>query len=202
MDLKFKHPFTCIVSGPTKSGKTTFVHELLKNVEKFINPVPEKIWWFYGEDFVPLDKVIYLKGPPDLTLIKQHSPQPQLIIIDDLMHEMIGNNISSLFTRGCHHWNVSVIHIVQNLFFRGLRTSRVNAEYLVLMKNPSDRLQIQTIARQLFPSNTKYFLEAYKDATDRPFSYLLVDLTQSMPENLRLRSNIFSRNMIVYTEKL
>lgn len=199
--LNFKHPFTCIVSGPTKAGKTTFVHKLLKNVNSFIMPTPEKIWWFYGEDYNPIDNVIYLKGLPDLNLIKQESPRPQLVIIDDLMQEA-GSNICSLFTRGCHHWNISVIHIVQNLFFKGLRTSRVNAEYLILMKNPSDRLQVQTLARQLFPNNTKYFLEAYNDATKEPFSYLLVDLTQSTPEDLRLRTDIFSKNVIVYTQKL
>lgn len=201
MDLRFKHPFTCIVSGPTKSGKTTFVHTLLSDIQNFVHPTPEKIWWFYGEDYEPIENVTYLKGPPDLSLVKQYSPLPQLIIIDDLMQEA-GDNIVSLFTRGCHHWNVSVIHIVQHLFFKGLRTSRVNAEYLVLMKNPSDRLQIQTLGRQLFPNNTKYFLEAYNDATENPFSHLLVDLTQSTPENLRLRANIFSKRMIVYTQKL
>lgn len=201
MDLRFKHPFTCIVSGPTKAGKTTFVHEFLSNVNSFVNPPPSKIWWFYGEDYKPIDDVIFLKGLPDLNLIKEHSPQPQLIIIDDLMQEA-GSNVVSLFTRGCHHWNVSVIHIVQNLFFKGMRTSRVNAEYLVLMKNPADRLQVQTLARQLYPSNVKYFLEAFNDATEEPFSYLLVDLTQSTPENLRLRAKIFSNRVVVYTQKL
>lgn len=201
MDLKFRHPFTCIVSGPTKSGKTTFVRKLLSNLHNFVYPPPEKIWWFYGEDYEPINNVTYLKGVPDLNLVKQFSPRPQLIIIDDLMQET-GSNVSSLFTRGCHHWNVSVIYIVQHLFFKGLRTSRVNAEYLVLMKNPSDQLQVQTIARQLFPNNTKYFLEAYNDATEQPFSYLLVDLTQWTPENLRLRTKIFSKRTVVYTQKL
>ena len=115
------------------------------------------------------------------------------------MHEA---NNDILFTRGCHHWNISVINIVQNIFYKGLRTSRINAEYLVLMKNPSDRLQVQTLARQLFPHNSKYLLEAYNDATEKPFSYLLIDLTQATPEKFRIRANIFSPRPVVYTQKL
>ena len=29
-DLRFKHPFTCIVSGPTGSGKSSFCVKFLK----------------------------------------------------------------------------------------------------------------------------------------------------------------------------
>jgi len=30
--VKFKHPFTCIVAGPTGSGKTNFCIKLLRNL--------------------------------------------------------------------------------------------------------------------------------------------------------------------------
>ena len=29
--LKWKHPFSCIVAGPSRSGKTSFVLKLIKN---------------------------------------------------------------------------------------------------------------------------------------------------------------------------
>lgn len=202
--MQFFHPFTCIVAGPTKAGKTTFVRQLIEDAKKFIIPAPRIVWWFYSEEQNfqnELSNVIFVKGLPDLTQIREKSSEPQLVIIDDLMIEA-NNNVVSLFTRGCHHWNLSVVHIVQNIFYKGLRTSRINAEYLVLMKNPSDRLQIQILARQLYPQNSKFFLEAYNDATAKPFSYLLVDLTQCTPDFLRLRSDIFSRKPTVYTEKL
>ena len=34
-DLKFKHPFTCIVSGMTSSGKTLLVRNILKNWKSY-----------------------------------------------------------------------------------------------------------------------------------------------------------------------
>ena len=29
LDARFRHPFTCVVSGPSQSGKSTFVRNLL-----------------------------------------------------------------------------------------------------------------------------------------------------------------------------
>jgi hypothetical protein len=128
---------------------------------------------------------------PDVNELKLHVNVPKLLVMDDMMQEMKNDSrFTQLFTRGSHHWNLSIIHIVQNVFFEGLRTSRINAQYLVLLKNPADRLQIQTLGRQIFPGS-KHFAEAFEDATNRPFGYLLIDLTQTTPENLRLRTNIF-----------
>ena len=41
--FKFKHPFTCICSGPTGSGKTTFLQNVLKY--NMIQPPPQNIVW-------------------------------------------------------------------------------------------------------------------------------------------------------------
>ena len=49
MDIRFAHPFTCVVSGPTGSGKTEFVAKLIENISDMMIPVPEKIVWCYGE---------------------------------------------------------------------------------------------------------------------------------------------------------
>ena len=107
-----------------------------------------------------------------------------------------------LFVKGSHHWNLSVIHIVQNAFYEGLRSARINAQYLFLMKSPSDQLQIQTLARQLFPRNQKYMTESYHDATSNAHGYLLVDMNQYTPDNLRLRTNILPDQLqIVYVAK-
>ena len=49
MDDKFQfvHPFTMIVSGPTMSGKPTFIKNLLLLHEHLIHPAPERILWIY-----------------------------------------------------------------------------------------------------------------------------------------------------------
>ena len=49
MDPRWKHPFTCIVAGPTGCGKTTFVTRLLRNSSTMIDSSPERVMWYYGE---------------------------------------------------------------------------------------------------------------------------------------------------------
>ena len=44
-DVRFAHPFTCVVSGPTVSGKTEFVAKLIEYISDMMVPVPEKIVW-------------------------------------------------------------------------------------------------------------------------------------------------------------
>ncbi len=100
----------------------------------------------YIEQFVD-HGVVMIEGLPDMVQLKKSIAKPKLLILDDLMQEMKSDKkLVQLFTKGPHHWNLSVLHIVQNLFFDGLRTSRVNAQYLVLMKNPSDQLQASNLA--------------------------------------------------------
>ena len=201
----FKHPFTAIVSGPTKAGKTVWVKNLILNANRMIFLPPEEIYFCYTE-WQPLyhelanEGVQLIQGLPDMAKLKADTRKAKLLILDDLMQDMKKDkNLVQLFTRGSHHWNLSVLHIVQNLFFEGLRTSRVNTQYVVLMKNPSDQLQASTLAKQLFPGKTHYFMESYKDACQEPYGYLFIDLSQDTPESLRLQTDVFPEQIpIVY----
>ena len=209
MDLYLKHSFTCMVSGPTGSGKTEFVKKLVKNLNNMVFPVPEIIYWCYNEyqpAYVELEGIPTLhfcEGLPDTECLKANKNVPKLIILDDLMGNVKKEDkLTHLFTCGSHHWNISVIHIVQNIFYSGLRTSRVNSHYLVLMKNPSDQLQISTLGHQLFPKNKKYLLEAFHDATAKPHTYLFIDMHQTTPDHLRVRTNIMPGDIqYVYVPK-
>ena len=43
----------------------------------------------------------------------------------------------------------------------------------------------------MYPTRWRFAVEAYKDATREPYSYLLVDLRPDQDEVLRLRTNVF-----------
>ena len=205
--MQLLHPFTAIVCGPTKAGKTVLVKNLVRASRQLITPPPEKIYWCYSE-WQPayeelLDKVTFLEGVPDTQLFKEDVKTPKLVILDDLMQNVKKGTLDGIFTKGSHHWNLSCVHIVQNLFYDKSRTSRVNAQYIFLMKNPSDKLQSMNLAKQVFPRNVQYFMESYEDACRKPFGYLLLDLNQATPEYMRLRSKIFPDQMpVVYVPKL
>ncbi len=171
---------------------------LLANVTELINPPPERIIWAYGEwqdSYSQLPPHVQLvEGLPDINELKADRHVRKLIVCDDLMQALSkskNDELNSLFCRGSHHWNLSIVHIVQNLFFNNLRTARINCHYIVLLKNPSDRLQVMNLGKQLYPGKTKFFQEAYDDACSEPFGYLLVDMEPHTEDNVRLRTKIF-----------
>jgi hypothetical protein len=82
--------------------------------------------------------------------------------------------------KGSHDRNISVILITQNLFQQGryCRDISINAKYIVLLKNVRDENQFTHIARQVFPEDSVGMYKANLDATAKPQSYLLLDLSQ------------------------
>ena len=73
---------------------------------------------------------------------------------------------------------------------------------MVLFKNPRDASIIGHLAKQMYPGQSQFLKEAYHDATCHPYGYLLIDLKQSTPDALRLRTDLFSSQAVgVYTPK-
>ena len=48
-----------------------------------------------------------------------------------------------------------------------------------------------TLARHMYPGETKYFLQKFEEATKQPYRPLIVDLKPTKLENQRLTSDIF-----------
>ena len=197
--LQLTHPFGLLVSGGTKTGKTTFVKKLLSNVEVMIDSPPEDIKYFYSEyqeTFAEIESLVpniqFIEGVPDAIFDSINPKTRNLYIFDDMMGER-DSVIAKLFTKKSHHGNLSVIYIVQNLFHQSKdhRTISLNASYLVLTKNVRDASQVIHLAKQIYPNNVKFFQQAYQMATAEPFSYLFIDLTLTCPDETRLRSGIF-----------
>lgn len=193
MNPAWKHPFTGIIAGPTGSGKSVFTFKFISEVDSMISPPPEKIIYCYGEYqpmFNEYPHVTFSEGLPDLAQFD--GKERTLLILDDLMSET-NDSVSNIFTKVSHHRNVSVLYLSQNLFYKSKqnRTISLNAHYIVLFKNPRDALQVATLARQMYPGQSKFLVEAFKDATEKPFGYLLLDLKPDTEEKYRIRTNIF-----------
>ena len=96
------------------------------------------------------------------------------------------------------------MYLTQNLFPPGKqsRTISLNAHYMIVFKNPRDSLGVSTLARQMYPHNTNFLVQSFQDATKKPYGYLLFDLHQRTPENMRLRTNILpGEKQIVYVKR-
>ena len=86
MDGRLAHPFTCIVSGPTGSGKSVFTLKLIVHAREIISPPLERILFFYGEYKKIFDNypgVDFHDGLPDLSFFD--GKKRTLLVMDDLM---------------------------------------------------------------------------------------------------------------------
>ena len=191
---RFEHPFTMIVAGPSQSGKSYFLTQLLKFRKRMFNPKIDKVIWFYGiyqSLYEKIPNVVFVEGLPEN--FQDYLSGNTLFIIDDLMQECgHDKRLTMLFTKGSHHLNLSVIFITQNLFYKGsqIRNMSLNSQYLILFKNRRDLSQVMHLGRQLYPRKSKYFQEVYEDTTRKPHSYLLIDLRNETPEDFRLRTQV------------
>lgn len=202
MSWKFRHPSTIMISGPTGSGKTKFVERVL--VERRFTVDHNRIFWIYSE-WQPAYEALQ-QARPEINFKRGLGDENEfynslsnmnrnLLILDDQM-STIGNSktLARLFTEGSHHRNLSIIYIVQNLFDKGKshRTVSLNAQYFVLYKNPRDKSQIDSIAKQMYPGKVKFLRDAFQDATKEPFTYLLIDMHPETPESVRVLTHIFA----------
>ncbi|VDI78914.1 Hypothetical predicted protein [Mytilus galloprovincialis] len=198
------HPFTMMLAGPTGSGKTFWMKTLLERARRMIKPSPERIIWCYKR-WQPLftemqqtvKNIIFVQGiPDDLNNDSFIDPKyPSLVVIDDLMKDATNSkDVCELFVEGSHHRNLSVACIMQNAFSKGKenRTMSINSQYIVLFKNPRDQVTPAVFARQMYPNNSKRFMNKYIEGVKRPYGYLFIDLKQNTLEEERLKIDIFN----------
>ena len=204
--LFLRHPFTMVISGPSGCGKTTFVEHLIDRADIGCFPPPNRILFYHSMEqraydsikFKHPDLVQFIKGMPPSADDLASDPsfnrdEPKWIIIDDQMDVADKSpELTTLFTKGSHHLNVSLIFITQNFFSdsRQHRTNMRNAHYLVIFKNPSDKLMITRIGSKMFPGKTHKFVKEFEDATREPFSYIFIDNRQETPDQYRILSNV------------
>jgi len=123
-DLKFIHPFSCIVSGPSCSGMSYFVIRFLQNFH-YLCTEPTfagGIVWCYGEKSAVPSRhqlpanVRYNEGVSED--FGSENGEPCLVILDELLTDAYSKQVCELFTRGSHHRNISVILITKICFIR------------------------------------------------------------------------------------
>jgi GTPase SAR1 family protein len=198
-DLQFKHPFNCLISGPSQCGKTSFIRNVLENHKQTIcrlNKNIIKVLWCYGKWQKSYEKPLrnvefkYLNDMPQEAEVKGFD----IVILDDLMSKIEKNPyLATIFTAGTHHDNQSVVVITQNYYQKGeiSSTLRKNAHYVMLFKDPGDVSQVKTMSWRMYPEYPNYLVSAYRLATAKPHGYLLIDRTQDTNDICRLRTNIF-----------
>jgi len=140
-DLKFKHNFTCIISGPSGSGKSSFCVRFLQNALCTERDLHGWVIWCYSENTavpspteLPKRDVHFNEGVP--TDFENARDRPCLVFLDDLSNDVCSKQVCDLFTKGSRHRNIILILVTQNIFHQGryCRDISLNAKYPVLLK--------------------------------------------------------------------
>ena len=92
-DIKFKHPFSMMIAGPRRSGKTEFTRKFILNSETLIDEKIDRFVWFYSSTQDELvkslsHKVEFRKKLPAHDLEDEFSEgtmERVFVVIDDLM---------------------------------------------------------------------------------------------------------------------
>ena len=71
-----------------------------------------------------------------------------------------------------------------------MRNISLNTHYFILFNNPSYNQQIATLARQMYPGQCQFLVEAFRDAATQPQGYLITDLKPTTHDLLRLRTGL------------
>jgi hypothetical protein len=204
-----------IVCGPTQSGKTYKIVEIIEHIDEVIQPTPDKLLYLYTAEQPGYDKIKEIirnnattsklqtcefvdctKGIPTVADIKPKLGNATLMVLDDLMVLAMttkenADNLNNLASRDSHHLNISVMFVCQNLNYGSgkLRNVRINSMYHLVFNNHTDTRDIELIARNKgirLPTLRKILADVGK----KQYGYLLFDGCAHSPANTRVRTGI------------
>lgn len=208
-DLRLQSPFTLVASGGTSSGKTYNMIRLVNSASEMIYPPVDRIILCYSEwqkAYDELKNVEFHKGINEEVVSEDNlKNQSILLLIDDLSDSIEASFASRLFSVLSHHRGICVYFLLNNLFFKGLKSMRditLNTHYFLLQKSFRDQSAVTTMARQMFGTDYKRMTQAYADVCKQSYGYLLIDCRPSTHDSLRLRTHIFpGETPILYISK-
>lgn len=201
--VPFQSGSPMMIVGPTNSGKTFWVRRLLAH-NMFTQPI-KSVLYCYGvhqatydqmkTENLAAEKITFHQGLPERSKLEEISDGNfHVVVLDDMMEDIVrSKDMQQLFTKYCHHLNITAIFVSQNIFHQGphARTISLNSHVIVLFSNKRDESQIRTFARQIYPTKWKRFIDVYERNMNHEYSYLVIDCTPSHPREIKVRSSIF-----------
>ena len=209
-NLEFIENFKISIFGPSRSGKTNFLSDILRNLDAITIKKSDNVYYIFTEWQDKLDELRrqglvdkFLEGNSNIeTELKQilKPNEKNLVIFDDQASkkevvEFVGN----LFSIHARHSNMSVIWVSQIIFDgNNVRNIRKNSDYIVIFKCPQDCLDIIHLSRQM--TKGKLLQDIYEHVTDNePYSYVFCDVTQESVQKIKFRSHIFQQDGLIRT---
>ena len=205
MDLSIKWPFKWCLVGSSGSGKTNFSLQIIQHVHRLFDKVPSKIVIVFKEfqdiynqfnGFIPT--YLYHEDEIDFEEITKQNDENLLIICDDLYYSKKINEVAEHFLIKGRHRNTSWLVLTQSIFNNpALKNISRNSSHITLFK--SVRLnEPHILFSQLRPSSSKVLQDIYRKATENPYSYLDIDLSQTCPDKYRYKTTLFNKAVTAF----
>lgn len=202
-DYRLKLPFNFLCIGPTSSGKTSLILELLARRSTIFDTSIDNIVYLSAckqsrlDDFkkkCPIFNLVYSREEAENYL---NDGTNRLYVIDDHMTEICDNRdfnayVTKWVTVLGHHSNTSVIILLQNMFPKNLKSISNNCQYLLLMRQIRDKTSASILSRQFMPGKPHFIPQALERATKNGIgTFLFLDFHTSTPDFARVRNFIW-----------
>ena len=217
LDMRVNHGSTHLLCGPSNSGKTVRVANILRNKDSYIkggDKIKNVVFCYsaWQNIYSQLDSEgVVTKWVNELPTDEQYrdlvaayaNRGGSIVVLDDFLTE-INKDMVQIVCVSSRHYNTSTFLLFQNLFPSNplARQISLNVKYLYIHKNPRENTQMNFLARQISPNDYKWIVAAYQEATKEPYGCLVIDMTQETPNYLRFRSNVLPHEfpMIIWTK--
>ena len=179
--------------------------QVIRHAHRLFDQVPTKIIIVYKEyqeiynqfnDHIPTD--LFNEDEVDFEEITKENKENLLIICDDLYYSKKINEVAEHFLIKGRHRNTSWLVLTQSIFNHpALKNISRNSSHITMFK--SVRLNEPHIFfSQLRPRTSKVLQDIYSKATEKSYSYLDIDLSQTCPDKYRYKTNLFSKAVTVF----
>ena len=111
VDAQMHHPFRCLVAGPSQSGKSTFVRNLLLRQNDIIDVCFDYVTIVLGTDAHKNEILSSLKDELRPGVV-------EIIELKKLYKTAECGLLLDLFSKYSSHYDLTTIHITQNIFFK------------------------------------------------------------------------------------
>jgi len=210
INLQLKEHFKIFIQGPSGSGKSMWVYNLLEHLPRIAQYIPEQVLYIYARQQPWMDEMLekklvhhFIEGNDIIdTVLEEHfqNKTSSLVIFDDQMNSQATTAyVAKLFTVDGRHSNLSLIWMSQAVFGdrgtngRQVRLIRSNADYLVIFKAPGDINSIRQLSTQMCTDGLIRKIYDYI-TSEQAHSYLMINITQTRTIHCTYLTNIFREN--------
>ena len=193
-------PFRYICAGPSQSGKTTHVINLIKFQDQILSKPHKNIIYCTKEKQVRIEelkkqgyiKKILFEIPNEKEIKDMVMDYGRILLVLDDFGGRLDKSVSEICTVLSHHLGLDCIILLQSVFHKNpiYKDISNNANYFSLFSNPRDKTVISHFARQMSPGDSVWIKQIFLDLSRSAYAYLHFDFSQNCPEELRISSHI------------